>query len=108
MALSGGFSFMVLATATETPLATAALQRLGMLDCFEGIVSGGKETPDVYFRALVKLGTRLAETPVCEDAPYAMATARAAGFPVTAVFDPFWGEAWEQAAAAADRVVRAW
>jgi len=99
---------LVLATATETPLATAALQRLGMLDCFEGIVSGGKETPDVYFRALEKLGTRLAETPVCEDAPYAMATARAAGFPVTAVFDPFWGEAWEQAAAAADRVVRAW
>ena len=97
---------LALATATERPLAEAALRRLGMLDCFDGIASGGKSTPDTFFRALELLGTRLSETMVYEDAPHALATARAAGFPVTAVFDPFWGAAWEEAANAADAVIR--
>lgn len=84
---------MCVATATDKHLVELVLGRLDMLKYFEDIftcamVDAGKELPDVYEAALARLGTPKAETPVFEDALYAARTAKAAGFPLVAVFDP--------------------
>lgn len=84
---------MCVATATDKHLVELVLGRLDMLKYFEDIftcamVDAGKELPDVYEAALARLGTPKAETPVFEDALYAARTAKSAGFPLVAVFDP--------------------
>lgn len=83
---------MCVATATNKPLAIAALKRNGLLEYFEGVftcteVGFGKDSDVIYKKALELLGTGLKETFVFEDALYALQTAKTAGFPVVGVFD---------------------
>ena len=98
---------MCVATATDRPLAEAALERLKLRDYFCGVVTcseagAGKDRPDVYRRALSLLGTEPARTVVFEDALHAVETAKAAGFPVAAVFDESAAGNREKIAALAD------
>lgn len=83
---------MVIATATDRYQIAAALERCGLAGYFGEIftctaIGHGKDEPDIYEAALAFLGTDKAETVVFEDALHAARTAKAAGFPVAAVFD---------------------
>ena len=78
---------MALFTATAKPLAIAALQRTGIYDLFDCVVSTldlgiEKSSADSYYRVLGRLGTALSETCVYDDAEYALEGARKAGFKV--------------------------
>jgi HAD superfamily hydrolase (TIGR01509 family) len=84
---------MCVATATDRPLAEAALSRCGLLSYFGeiftcGAVGHGKDEPDIYHAAHRFLRTKKSGTWVFEDALYALRTAKAAGYPVVGVFDP--------------------
>ncbi len=83
---------LCIATASDKKLALAALQRTGLLDCFDFIITcdevgTGKRNPAVYEAALKKLGTSKSRTLVVEDALYALRTARQAGFITAAIAD---------------------
>lgn len=85
---------LCIATATDRYLVEAALSRLGVLSCFSGVftcseVGHGKDEPYIFETALAFLGTEKAETVVFDDALYAIRTAKAAGFPVAAVYDSY-------------------
>jgi HAD superfamily hydrolase (TIGR01509 family) len=76
---------MCIASATNSDLARRVLERLGIVDYFSAIfcckdVGRGKRYPDVYNYALNYLGTDKEETPVFEDAVYAVRTLHANGF----------------------------
>ncbi len=91
---------MCIATATDRYLVEAALRRCELLDCFDAIftcpeVGHGKDRPHIFEAALAYLGTAKAETAVFEDAYHAARTAKQAGFPVIAVYDPYEGHAGE-------------
>lgn len=83
---------LCLATATDRFLVEAALERCGVLSCFDRIftcteVGHGKDEPYIFEAALDFLGTKKADTWVFEDALHAIRTAKTAGFPVVAVYD---------------------
>lgn len=80
------------ATATDLPLAEAALKRCGVADMFCGIITeaqagAGKRNPRIYEEALKIIGAPKSQTVVFEDALHAASTAKAAGFTVAAVYD---------------------
>ena len=84
---------LCVATASDGELARAALARLELLDLFDFVltcdeVGVGKRSPAVYEEALRRLGTEKSRTLVAEDAPYALQTARRAGFMTAGVADP--------------------
>lgn len=96
---------MCVATATDKALATAALERNGVLGYFEFVLScgetgGGKDSPDFFTAALEKLGTDKDKTVVYEDALYAVKSAKQAGLYVVGVNDI-------SAAADAEKISRA-
>lgn len=83
---------MCVATATDRPLAEAALRRTGLLASFSRILTctesnAGKDRPDIFLKAQDALSTPLEQTLVVEDALHAIQTAKRAGFPVAAVYD---------------------
>lgn len=83
---------MCIASATDRPLVEIALKKQGIFHYFDEIITcgdirHGKQDPDIYIAALERLQTPKSETPVFEDALYAAKTAKAAGFPVVAVYD---------------------
>lgn len=83
---------MCVATATSVGLAEAVLKRLEVIRYFSFIVSCdevgvGKTKPDIYYYALEKMGADIEDTMVYEDAPYAMKTAKEAGFYTMGVHD---------------------
>ncbi len=91
--LSAAGTKMCIATATDRYLVDAALSRLSVRSCFGEIftcsgVGHGKDEPHIFKAALRFLGTAQAETMVFDDALYAVRTAKNAGFPVAAVYDP--------------------
>ncbi|MCB5942057.1 HAD family hydrolase [bacterium 210820-DFI.6.52] len=79
-----------LATAVERATAEAVLDELGLHGYFAFVHSCteagcNKETPDFYASAAARLGAAPEETWVFEDAPHALAAARAAGCRTVAV-----------------------
>ena len=83
---------MCVATMTDLPLAEKLLTRLNLRDYFSEIftcqmVGAGKEKPTIYNVSLEHLGTKREETPVFEDALYAIRSAKTAGFPVVAIYE---------------------
>ena len=76
---------MCIASATNSDLASKVLTRLGIRDYFSAVlcckdVGRGKRYPDVYNYALNSLGTSKEETPVFEDAVFAIRTLSSHGF----------------------------
>lgn len=101
---------MAVATAGVKEYAEIALKREGLLDYFEKIftctqVGRGKDCPLIYQRAADFLKTAPSETLVFEDAPYAVKTARDAGFITVGVFDSVNPSAFEQLKKTASRAV---
>lgn len=85
---------MCVATVADKTLIESALSRCDMkkyfidiLDCKD--IAEGKNTPDIYLKALKCLGSTVCKTCVFEDAAHAINTAKSAGFIVAAVYDSF-------------------
>lgn len=102
---------MCVASATAEPLVRICLGRLGVLDCFDFILScetvgAGKNRPDVYLQSAQRLGAAPDETAVYEDAIYAARTAKEAGFYVVGIYDESSRENWEQMTEIADETMR--
>lgn len=81
-----------IATATPRNYAVEALTRLGIVDLFEFViceddVGKDKHSPELYFEAAKRLGTKPCDTVVFEDAAYAARTAKEAGFTVYVIED---------------------
>ena len=86
--------WMYVATATDRHLAQAALRHAGIDGYFRGIITcqevgHGKDSPEIYERAMTRLQSNKRDTVVFEDALHAIETAKAAGFRVCAVYDPY-------------------
>ncbi|EHB63877.1 MULTISPECIES: HAD family hydrolase [Paenibacillus] len=86
----------------------AVLDKFGLLDAFNCIVSGeevdrGKPAPDVYLKAAELLGSEPASCMVLEDARHGIAAAKAAGMQCIGFVNPNSGN---QDLSAADYVVR--
>lgn len=102
---------MCVASATAEHLMEACLQRLGVRDYFEFLLScetvgAGKTQPDVYLAAADRLGAAPADTVVYEDAIYAAETAKKAGFTVVGVYDESAKTRWKELTELADEVTR--
>lgn len=102
---------MCVASATAEHLMEACLQRLGVRDYFEFLLScetvgAGKTQPDVYLAAADRLGAAPADTVVYEDAIYAAETAKKAGFTVVGVYDESAKTRWKELTELADEVIR--
>lgn len=96
-----------IATATDRPISGAALERLGLSPYVRRLftvaeVGKGKDSPDIYFEALRELGSDVSDTLVFEDAPYAVKTAKAAGFPVVGLYEDVYSDEWEDIKKIAD------
>lgn len=83
---------MCVVTETDLPLARRALDRLGVLEHLEFVLTGGevgngKNHPEIYHLATERLGCQQNEVIVFEDALYAILTAKVAGYYVVGVFD---------------------
>lgn len=83
-----------IATLTDKEIVKETLERLGVANHFSEVFScieypDGKNTPDLYNKALSHLGTQKQETYIFEDALYALKTAKEDGFPTVAVFDKY-------------------
>lgn len=90
--LSGQQVKMAVATSGEKRLVEAAFERTGILQFFEGILTGadvgvGKTQPDIFYKAAQMTESQPCETLVFEDAFHAIRTAREAGFIVIGVYD---------------------
>ena len=85
--------WMYVATATDRPLAEAALRHAGIYGYFRGIITvaeagaGKAESAEIYERAMRRLQSNKKDTVIFEDALHAIQTAKAAGFRVAAVYD---------------------
>ena len=85
--------WMYVATATDRPLAEAALKTAGIEGYFRGIITSReagqskREGPEIYERALRRLRSTKKDTVVFEDALHALRTAHEAGFRTAAVYD---------------------
>lgn len=83
---------MCVATATDRELIVPALKRNGIYDCFCAVLCGddvktGKDSPEIFYKALEILKTDIKTTWVFEDALHAAQTAKKAGFKVVCVYD---------------------
>lgn len=104
---------MCVASSTEKPQIDAALQAQGVLERFRFTMccpeGHGKDEPEVYRQAMERLGAaHPGEVMVFEDSPVALATAKAAGFRVTAVRDASNAGQWERMKRMADAVCETW
>lgn len=81
------------ASSSNRPLIETVLERAGIADLFEAVVSseevaGGKPAPDVYLEALRRLGAEPARTAAVEDSGNGIRAASAAGIRVIALPNP--------------------
>ena len=81
-----------IASAAEKALIQLVLNRHGVLQYFEGIIScseigAGKDKPDVFLAAEKFLGSPHAQTWIFEDSLLAIQTAKKAGFPIVGIYD---------------------
>ena len=96
---------MCVASATDKELMKVCLERLGLLEYFQFLLSceevgAGKSKPDVYYESLCRLQKTDSLSPedvaVYEDAEYAIRTALDAGFYTIAVYDDSNKTKWEK------------
>lgn len=109
---------MCVASATDTSLMQACLERTKVSDYFAFFLSceevgAGKNKPDVYFEAMRRLAGEKenicpADVAVYEDADYAIQTAANAGFYTIAVYDDSNKDKWEKLKAQAKESIDDW
>ena len=78
------------ASSSNRPLIEAVLERAGIADLFDAVVSseevaGGKPAPDVYLEAMRRLGAEPERTAAIEDSSNGIRSAHAAGMRVIAL-----------------------
>lgn len=83
---------MCVASSTAEELLVSCLRRLGVLDCFEFVLScetlgTHKREAMIYEKAASMLGASPSDVAVYEDALHALETARGAGFHTVGVYD---------------------
>ena len=83
---------MCLATASSAELGRPALERNGILSCFDFLVDCGmagawKTSPAVYHLAAERFGASVEDCVVVEDALFALKTAKKAGFLTIGVYE---------------------
>ena len=81
-----------LATSTDRPLVETAMKRVGLLDCFEFILTSteigtSKDEPNIFLEAAKRFGLEPEELLVVEDNHVAVKTAGDAGFKTCGVYD---------------------
>ena len=89
------------ATSTDRLMVEAALKRLHIYDDFSFIltcseVGRGKYYPDIFYQAMERLGGRLDNTIVFEDALHCVRTAKNAGFTVAGVYEEVDKQDWDE------------
>lgn len=104
---------LCIASATAKALVECCMARLGVLDCFDFIISctdvgAGKDKPDIFLEAARRLGCAPEETVVFEDSLQAVETAKRAGFGAVGVYDASNASVWEQLAPLADEAILDW
>lgn len=82
-------------TATAYDLARACLEKNGLIKLFDQVIScemvgKSKEYPDAYNLAANFFNSKPYETVIFEDAPYAVKTAKNAGYYTVGVFDEYY------------------
>ena len=85
---------MAIATSGDRRILDAALERLGVSNCFTTILTcsdlkTSKRTPAIYLRAAELIGAKPEETAVFEDVLHAIMAAKSAGFITYAIEDRF-------------------
>jgi HAD superfamily hydrolase (TIGR01509 family) len=83
-----------LASSSARPWVEACLERIGLADAFDAIVSGtdivnGKPAPDIYLQAAERLGADPRRSLAIEDAPAGIAAAKNAGMTCWAVLTEY-------------------
>ena len=111
--LKGEGCKLCVATATDEDLAHICLQRLGLDDYFDFLLSCqttgvGKSDPDIYLRAAKRMGAQPEECAVFEDALFAAQTAKKAGFYTVAIQDDNQSKDWAELSALAEEAVLDW
>ena len=104
---------MCVASATAEHLMESCLTRLGVRDYFEFLLScetvgAGKRSPIVYRESARRLNAKPQEIAVCEDALYAIQTAKAAGYYVVGIYDDSAAESWQTIEEMADEIIINW
>lgn len=104
---------MCVATATAAPLALTCLERLGVMEYFDFLLSCeevgvSKRSPDIYLESARRMGAAPREVAVFEDALFAARTAKEAGFYVVAVQDENCAGEWPELSALAHETVTDW
>ncbi len=104
---------MCVVSSTPEPLIRVCLDRLGLTPLFSFILScdmigKGKDEPDTYLAAAMRLGAAPSDTAVYEDSPTALATAKKAGFYAVAVHDESSANLWPEMCRMADAVISDW
>lgn len=92
---------IVIATANEYGMCKAAIDRNGLSDYIDGIITCtmvgvGKEKPDVYIKAAEMMGLSVDDCVVFEDSLFAIKTAKNAGFTVVGVYDSTVDNMWNE------------
>lgn len=104
---------MGVATATRRDLARLCLERLGIAQYFNFVLScemvgKGKDQPDVFLEAALRLDAMPGEIAVFEDAVTAVRTAKAAGFYTVGIYDEPGAADWPTLMAEADESILSW
>lgn len=104
---------MCIATITGRDLMTVCLQRLGIMDYFDFVLTGsevktGKNTPDMYLQCARQLGAAPGDIAVFEDTLGALTTAREAGFYTVGIFDESEKANTEAIKQLADEYITSW
>lgn len=91
---------MAIATTTDREAVMPALERLGLVEYFDIIltcseVGKSKEHPDIFYKALEVLKTPVEDTWVFEDGLFAATTASKEGFKICGVYDHSSEEKWQ-------------
>ncbi|MCQ2402958.1 MAG: HAD family phosphatase [Lentisphaeria bacterium] len=103
----------VVLTATDRPLAEAALRRTGILGYFSKIYTctelhSSKDMPEIFLKLLEKEKVTPENAVVVEDSLHAIRSAHAAGIPTLAVFDESGRDKWPECRAVATEAVGGW
>ena len=103
-------SRMCIFTTSEKACAKAALERLGVLSCFEKIytvydIGVNKRNPESYLKICEQMNFVPEDTIVYEDVLHAVESAKKAGCRVTAVYDADSAHLWEKIKQQADETI---
>ncbi len=104
---------MVAATSSTRAMVTPALERLGIADYLDGLftsseIGDSKHQPTIFHAARKALGAPLSSTYVFEDSPYALITAKRAGFRTVGIYEAARTEDAATMEAEADLFLHTW